>query len=238
MKNFINFMFYFIAFTTISNAQINGTYQPIINISIDTLLYNNKADGIASEIDYLRYGIVAPFNITDTSIFKDYPLVYPKLQNLYFYNSNWSCKMPDNFSLLSRLNLIFITNSTFSTSEFWNYSSPNLYINTIQFLGNANLPSTILPANWSNLLQINNLTFQRCRLTTAQVNSLITQIDVLANAGMGSQNTAIHNVYFNGTGTYQNQAATPSILTGLGYVLTAGYYQKTILTRTWRIYVN
>lgn len=97
-----------------------------------------------------------------------------------------------------------------------------------------------LPYSWKNATYMNRLYFRRCGLSTAQVDSLVSEIEALVNAGMSRDASNLY-VYLNSTSTGANAALTVATHTANGWSAngtTTKYIQKIINEKLVRIYHN
>lgn len=203
-------------------AQTSGGFtSTIITSSPISDLCTDKAILPALQ-DYIRYNI--PYNYNDTSVFDKFSYVYPNVRQCYFYNATFS-KIPD-----------VLINNTIHNIYF--YSSaisllPNAKIGSQirQIILNQSLAlPTSLPNNWFLMKYVNTIYLQLNTFNNAQINSLINQIESLANSGMGPLTTGIHYVYLNGLGVGQNSPPTLVTFTAAGWTQTGtaqnSYLQK------------
>ncbi len=194
---------------------------------LDTFLYTGA-------VDYVRFN-TGPKDITDAGQFDNFCELFPAVRFAYFYDHIWSGGTTSVPSVCA---------------EYW-YHYRNTFPSgfpdaepgaVTQFLlfdqTNPTVPVT-LPGTWVNFTNLRFIYLRRNGYTTADVDSLITQYESLANSGMGSSYTGTHRLYLNQTGGNQNATPTITTHTGNGWALAGtNRLTKTILGKTHEIYFN
>ena len=173
--------------------------------------------------------------VDDSSVFDNFIAARPNLRNLYFYSFAWQEGMKQNLIGPNLQRLYQINGST--NGQPW----PEMPIaNSMLYFRVQNDANAVvdIPASWANAKKLQRIYYPKNGLSTAEVDSLITNLEARVLDGMASGFGGTHYLYLQGTGSNANASPTIATHTANGWTNNGSYLTKNIAGQTWQVRKN